>query len=119
MATMLAVRRRAVCALALLALLCGCGCGATGDVNVPVEVSCLNTNGKLSWRVAGGKPSTWRECPQAVKDFGGQWRRCWQQFPLHLCRFGVPGEVLEWELPCISANGGRRRCCVHDALYGG
>ncbi|RNE99144.1 mucin-like glycoprotein [Trypanosoma conorhini] len=73
----LAVRRRAVCALALLALLCGSVCGAgteesqkTGDVNVSVEVSCPDTNGMLSWRVAGEKSSTWRECPQAVKDFG-------------------------------------------------
>ncbi|RNE97347.1 mucin-like glycoprotein [Trypanosoma conorhini] len=80
MAMTLAVRRCAVCALALLALLSGCCpsvCGAnaeeaqtTGDVNVSVEVSCPNTNGKLRWRVAGGKPPNWRECPQAVEDFG-------------------------------------------------
>ncbi|RNE97349.1 uncharacterized protein Tco025E_09485 [Trypanosoma conorhini] len=78
--TTLAVRRRAVCALALLALLallCGSVCGAgtekaapTGDVNVSVELSCPDTNGMLSWRVAGEKSPTWRECPQAVKDFG-------------------------------------------------
>ncbi|RNE98067.1 uncharacterized protein Tco025E_09309 [Trypanosoma conorhini] len=71
----LTVRRRAVCALALLALLCGgcvsfvCGADAeeaqtTGDVNVSVEVSCPNTEKKLSWRVAGeGGSAAWNTCP--------------------------------------------------------
>ncbi|RNE96469.1 mucin-like glycoprotein, partial [Trypanosoma conorhini] len=70
--TTLAVRRRAVCALALLALLCGCCCGAgteeaATEVKVSVEVSCPKTDGKLFWRVAGkGDSAAWRECPQAV-----------------------------------------------------
>ncbi|RNE96255.1 mucin-like glycoprotein [Trypanosoma conorhini] len=71
----LTVRRRAVCALALLALLCGgcvsfvCGADAeeaqtTGDVNVSVEVSCPNTEKKLRWRVAGeGGSAAWNTCP--------------------------------------------------------
>ncbi|RNE95861.1 uncharacterized protein Tco025E_09893, partial [Trypanosoma conorhini] len=29
-----------------------------------------NTDGKLRWRVAGGQPSTWKECPQAVTGAG-------------------------------------------------
>ncbi|RNE98817.1 mucin-like glycoprotein [Trypanosoma conorhini] len=73
----LTVRRRAVCALALLALLCASVCGAIAEgpaanVNVSVEVSCPNTNdNKLRWRVAGEKTPTWKECPQAVKGAGG------------------------------------------------
>ncbi|RNE97650.1 mucin-like glycoprotein [Trypanosoma conorhini] len=76
--TTLAVRRRAVCALALLALLCGCCCASvcganadesrtTGVVNVLVDVSCPATGNKLRWRVAGkGDSAAWRECPQTV-----------------------------------------------------
>ncbi|RNE95223.1 putative mucin-like glycoprotein [Trypanosoma conorhini] len=77
----MAVRRRAVCALALLALLCGCGANAegaqtTGDVNVSVhvsvEVSCSATGNELRWRVADkGDSTAWRECPQAVTGAGG------------------------------------------------
>ncbi|RNE99256.1 mucin-like glycoprotein [Trypanosoma conorhini] len=71
--TTLAVRIRAVCALALLALLCGCCapsvCGATtaAKVNVSVEVSCPNDAKKLRWRVADRSNSGWEECPQAVE----------------------------------------------------
>ncbi|RNE96619.1 uncharacterized protein Tco025E_09691, partial [Trypanosoma conorhini] len=72
----LTVRRRAVCAVALLALLCSSVCGANAEgpaanVNVSVEVSCLNTEKKLRWRVAGKSNSDWKECPQAVKGAGG------------------------------------------------
>ncbi|RNE96481.1 uncharacterized protein Tco025E_09725 [Trypanosoma conorhini] len=73
MAMTLTVRRRAVCALALLALLCASVCGATAAeaaTKVSVEVSCPNTDGKLSWRVAGEKSPTWKECPQAVTGAG-------------------------------------------------
>ncbi|RNE95013.1 putative mucin-like glycoprotein [Trypanosoma conorhini] len=73
----LTLRRRAVCALALLALLCGCcasfvcGANAEKEVDVPVEVSCPDTNdNKLRWRVAGKGRSEWKECPQAVTDAG-------------------------------------------------
>ncbi|RNE97357.1 mucin-like glycoprotein [Trypanosoma conorhini] len=72
----MAVRRRAVCGLALFALLCGCCapsvCGvsaeeAAANVNVSVEVSCPNAAKKLRWRVADRSNSGWEECPQAVK----------------------------------------------------
>ncbi|RNE94955.1 mucin-like glycoprotein [Trypanosoma conorhini] len=67
----LAVRRRAVCALALLALLCGPVCGATKEeaatnVKVSVEVSCPNAEKKLGWRVAGD--TSWTQCPQTVEE---------------------------------------------------
>ncbi|RNF04683.1 mucin-like glycoprotein [Trypanosoma conorhini] len=67
--TTLAMRRRAVCALALLALLCGCTsvCGANAaeaapkcNVSVPVDVSCQRTGGNLSFRVRGNE--TWVAC---------------------------------------------------------
>ncbi|RNF12040.1 mucin-like glycoprotein [Trypanosoma conorhini] len=86
----LTVRRRAVCALALLALLCGCCapsvCGATGarvaattakhtsppavlrkewqPVNVSVEVSCADSGNKLSWRFSS--TAAWEKCAAAV-----------------------------------------------------
>ncbi|RNE96284.1 mucin-like glycoprotein, partial [Trypanosoma conorhini] len=70
----LTVRRRAVCALALLALLCGCCasfvCGANaGEVNVFLEVSCPDTGNKLRWRVAGEK--TWQACSFGMDDVLG------------------------------------------------
>ncbi|RNE98621.1 mucin-like glycoprotein [Trypanosoma conorhini] len=72
MAMTLAVRRRAVCALALLALLCGCCCApsvwagtaAKKEVNVPVEVSCAGSDNKLRWRFPG--KSEWTQCAAAV-----------------------------------------------------
>nr|AGN32981.1 mucin-like glycoprotein [Trypanosoma rangeli] len=66
------VRRRAVCALAVVAVLCGCFssvCGATNTgvyavpgmfKEVPVEISCAGSDEKLSWRVLGG--SEWAQC---------------------------------------------------------
>ncbi|RNE99075.1 mucin-like glycoprotein [Trypanosoma conorhini] len=72
--TTLAVRRRVVCALALLALLCGCCasfvCGANPEeVNVLLEVSCPNEKKKLRWRVAGEE--TWQNCSFGVNDMFG------------------------------------------------
>ncbi|RNE95229.1 mucin-like glycoprotein, partial [Trypanosoma conorhini] len=72
MATMLAVRRRAVCALALLALLCGCcapsvcGTATATKVKVLLEVSCADSEKKLRWRVAGEE--TWQKCSFGVED---------------------------------------------------
>ncbi|RNE94957.1 mucin-like glycoprotein, partial [Trypanosoma conorhini] len=81
MAMTLTVRRRAVCALALLALLCGCcapsvcvTAAAAAEVKVPVsvEVSCPDTNGKLSWRVADKSNSAaWNTCPTTPEDLCG------------------------------------------------
>ncbi|RNE96150.1 mucin-like glycoprotein, partial [Trypanosoma conorhini] len=89
--TTLTVRHRAVCALALLVLLCGCCCapsvcGATGapaaattakrasppavlpkewqPVNVSVEVSCADSDNKLSWRFS--RETAWKKCAAAV-----------------------------------------------------
>ncbi|RNE99412.1 mucin-like glycoprotein [Trypanosoma conorhini] len=70
-------RRRAVCALALLALLCGCCCasfvcGATNaaaskkEVNVSLEVSCPNSEKKLSWRVVGA--TSWTQCTAPLES---------------------------------------------------
>ncbi|RNE95362.1 mucin-like glycoprotein [Trypanosoma conorhini] len=74
MATTLAVRRRAVCALALLALLCGAGTVAPAEappVIVSVEVSCLSTEQKLSWRFSGkGHSADWRKCHSTPDVFG-------------------------------------------------
>ncbi|RNF27617.1 mucin-like glycoprotein [Trypanosoma conorhini] len=70
MAMTLTVRRRAVCALALLALLCGAGtvaAAAAPPVIVAVEVSCASADRKISWRVAGETTSAWKECPEAVE----------------------------------------------------
>ncbi|RNE95897.1 mucin-like glycoprotein [Trypanosoma conorhini] len=75
--TTLTVRRRAVCALALLALLCGCCCasvcGATAgeaapkcNVSVPVEVSCRGTGENLRFRVRGNE--TWVTCALDAED---------------------------------------------------
>ncbi|RNE95880.1 mucin-like glycoprotein [Trypanosoma conorhini] len=69
--TTLAVRRRAVCALALLALLCSSVCGATAEgaaanVKVPVEVSCPNGAKKLSWRFVGA--TSWTPCTASLES---------------------------------------------------
>ncbi|RNE99177.1 mucin-like glycoprotein [Trypanosoma conorhini] len=68
------VWRRAVCALALLALLCGCGCASVRaeatKVNVSVEVSCPNAEKKLSWRVAGISNSAWSTCSTTPEGAG-------------------------------------------------
>ncbi|RNE95918.1 hypothetical protein TraAM80_10097, partial [Trypanosoma rangeli] len=68
---MATVRRRAVYALAVLALLCGCFsvCGATSSEFYAVEVSCPNGEGKLSWRVSG-RSTSWTLCPEPV-DYHG------------------------------------------------
>ncbi|RNE94940.1 mucin-like glycoprotein [Trypanosoma rangeli] len=69
---MATVRRRAVYALAVLALLCGCCssvCGATSSEFYAVEVSCQNNEGKLSLRFPGEASSDWKECPQAVNYY--------------------------------------------------
>ncbi|RNE96036.1 mucin-like glycoprotein [Trypanosoma conorhini] len=80
MAMTLTVRRRAVCALALLALLCGGCCGATGvgagapatpSVSVAVEVSCPNGAKKLSWRFSGKSGSDWTPCPNTPEVVAG------------------------------------------------
>ncbi|RNE95403.1 mucin-like glycoprotein [Trypanosoma rangeli] len=75
---MATVRRRAVWALAVLAVLCGCCfsvCGATSpneevEVMVQVDVSCLGIEGKLSWRVSGKSDSEWTECSKPVNYDG-------------------------------------------------
>ncbi|RNE95452.1 mucin-like glycoprotein, partial [Trypanosoma conorhini] len=72
----LTVRRRAVCALALFALLSGCcpsfvcGAATAAKVKVSVEVSCPTAGNKLRWRVADKSNSGWKECPQAVTGAG-------------------------------------------------
>ncbi|RNE98556.1 uncharacterized protein Tco025E_09413 [Trypanosoma conorhini] len=82
MVTTLAVRRRAVCGLALLALLCGCcapsfvcaaaaAAGAAeapgnpppdvgGKIFLPVDVACELSEGRLRWRLAGEED--WENC---------------------------------------------------------
>ncbi|RNE98412.1 hypothetical protein TraAM80_08791 [Trypanosoma rangeli] len=68
---MATLRRRAVYALAVLALLCGCCfsvCGATLSGSDAVDVLCQNNKGKLSWRVSG--KSNWKECSQVVNYDG-------------------------------------------------
>ncbi|RNE95379.1 mucin-like glycoprotein [Trypanosoma conorhini] len=72
------VRRRAVCALALLALLCGCCCASVSGAtkapavgalaNVSVQVACANDNNKLRWRFPG--ETAWKECAAAVEAHG-------------------------------------------------
>ncbi|RNE95126.1 hypothetical protein TraAM80_10384 [Trypanosoma rangeli] len=67
---MATVRRRAVYALAVLALLCGCCssvCGAATS-NVKVDVLCPSNKGKFSWRVSG--ENDWTECLQTVNYDG-------------------------------------------------
>ncbi|RNE96817.1 mucin-like glycoprotein [Trypanosoma conorhini] len=72
------LRHRAVCALALLALLCGCSfvCGANaegaveasdnpppdvgGKIFLPVDVACKSSEGKLRWRFPGEEG--WKIC---------------------------------------------------------
>ncbi|RNE95080.1 hypothetical protein TraAM80_10411 [Trypanosoma rangeli] len=69
---MTTVRRRAVYALAVLALLCGCCssvCGATTS-SEKVNVLCPNNEGKICWRVSGEGSSDWKECSQAVNYDG-------------------------------------------------
>ncbi|RNE96250.1 mucin-like glycoprotein, partial [Trypanosoma conorhini] len=72
MAMAMTVRRRAVCALALLALLCGSVCvtaaaaSAEEEVDVSVEVSCADSEQKLSWRLPG--EAAWQKCAITVKD---------------------------------------------------
>ncbi|RNE95739.1 mucin-like glycoprotein [Trypanosoma rangeli] len=71
---MATVRRRAVCALAILALLCGCCslvCGAkpTAKKVVSVQVSCAGADRKASWRVPGEQK--WEKCGITVDDSMG------------------------------------------------
>ncbi|RNF00102.1 mucin-like glycoprotein [Trypanosoma conorhini] len=69
----LKLRRRAVCALALLALLCApsvCGTAtnteaAAADVNVSVEVPCAGDGQNVSWRFPG--ESGWTPCAAATE----------------------------------------------------
>ncbi|RNE98714.1 mucin-like glycoprotein, partial [Trypanosoma conorhini] len=96
----LTVRRRAVCALALLALLCSSFvCGATNakeeeEVNVSVDVSCPNAAKKLRWRIADKSNSDWNECPQAVKSAGSIEGDAYRNT---LCHFA--GSVYMWKFP--------------------
>ncbi|RNF01493.1 mucin-like glycoprotein [Trypanosoma conorhini] len=69
----LTVRRRAVCALALLALLCGCCCAtaaaassAEEEVDVSVQISCADSDNKLSWRFPG--EGAWQKCAFTVDE---------------------------------------------------
>ncbi|RNE95760.1 mucin-like glycoprotein, partial [Trypanosoma conorhini] len=126
MAMTLAVRRRAVCALALLALLCGCCapsvCVATtaAKVNVSVEVSCPNDAKKLRWRVAGKSNSAaWKECPQAVEGAQSSESAAYgnvlcllagsaylEKFPAGNCRASQPTEgtdAVAFRLACTAA----------------
>ncbi|RNE94987.1 mucin-like glycoprotein [Trypanosoma rangeli] len=67
---MATVRRRAVYALAVLALLCGCCssvCGATTSSKVKANVLCPSKGGKVRWRVSG--ESNWKECHNNLKHF--------------------------------------------------
>ncbi|RNE96034.1 mucin-like glycoprotein [Trypanosoma rangeli] len=92
---MATVRRRAVYALAVLALLCGCCssvCGAATS-NVKVDVSCQNNEGKLSWRVPG--ENNWRECPQTVNDYGPR----------------------KAEMTSAGSNGSESICLLAESLY--
>ncbi|RNE97556.1 mucin-like glycoprotein [Trypanosoma conorhini] len=73
MAKMAAVRRRAVCALALLALLCGPFCVAAAaassaeeEVDVSVQISCADSDNKLSWRFPG--EGAWQKCAFTVDE---------------------------------------------------
>ncbi|RNE95396.1 mucin-like glycoprotein [Trypanosoma rangeli] len=70
---MATVRRRAVWALAVLAVLCGCCfsvCGATPPkMNVKVEVSCPKEGEKISLRFSGDENSEWKECSKAVNYY--------------------------------------------------
>ncbi|RNE97051.1 mucin-like glycoprotein [Trypanosoma rangeli] len=72
---MATVRRRAVCALAVLVLLCGCCfsvCGATPEqerealVDVFMEFSCQDSENKLSWRL--NSKHEWRKCALDVNS---------------------------------------------------
>ncbi|RNE94882.1 hypothetical protein TraAM80_10524 [Trypanosoma rangeli] len=68
---MATVRRRAVYALAVLALLCGCCssvCGATSSGKV--DVLCPSNEGKICWRVSSEGSSDWKECSQKVNYEG-------------------------------------------------
>ncbi|EAN96703.1 mucin-like glycoprotein [Trypanosoma cruzi] len=78
MMTMMTVRRRAVCAVLFLGLLCCCcssvcvtAAGSPGHVSgdadtvvVPVDVSCPQSDGSLSYRVRGGVWA-WTKCSAA------------------------------------------------------
>ncbi|EAN91659.1 hypothetical protein TcCL_NonESM04866 [Trypanosoma cruzi] len=78
MMMMVMVRRRAVCAVLFLALLCCCCSsvcvtaagspghvsGDAGTVVVPVDVSCAQSDGSLSYRVHGGVWA-WKKCSVA------------------------------------------------------
>ncbi|KAF5222386.1 hypothetical protein ECC02_004667 [Trypanosoma cruzi] len=78
MMTMVTVRRRAVCAVLFLGLLCCCcssvcvtAAGSPGHVSgdadtvvVPVDVSCPQSDGSLSYRVRGGVWA-WTKCSAA------------------------------------------------------
>ncbi|RNE99036.1 mucin-like glycoprotein [Trypanosoma conorhini] len=88
--TTLAVRRRAVCALALLALLCGCCapsvCGANaegtagspgnppsdveGKIFLPVDVACGLSEEKLRWRFPG--ETDWNNCATDASELEGE-----------------------------------------------
>ncbi|RNF00610.1 mucin-like glycoprotein [Trypanosoma rangeli] len=74
---MATVRCRAVCALAVLALLCGC-CStvceevaptipdAVGKVWLQVEVSCRRTDEELRWRLSG--ETVWQTCATVTEE---------------------------------------------------
>ncbi|RNF10075.1 uncharacterized protein Tco025E_06907 [Trypanosoma conorhini] len=104
MAMMPTLRRRAVCALALLALLCGlCCCASVGDTaatatatEVTVEVSCSNTGDKLSWRFPG--EAAWTPCRSS--EMGERNMDC-----LHLCE-DAEEQFEEWRCAtaCAGAN---------------
>ncbi|RNF04597.1 mucin-like glycoprotein [Trypanosoma conorhini] len=70
---MATVRRRAVCALALLALLCGSFCATAvaassveEEVDVSVQISCADSDNKLSWRFPG--EGAWQKCAFTVRE---------------------------------------------------
>ncbi|RNF00031.1 uncharacterized protein Tco025E_08920, partial [Trypanosoma conorhini] len=106
MAMMPTLRRRAVCALALLALLCGlCCCASVGDTaatatEATVEVSCSNTDKKLSWRFPG--EATWTPCRSF--EMGERNVHCW-----HLCR-DAEEQFEEWR--CATACAGANESAV-------
>ncbi|RNE95005.1 putative mucin-like glycoprotein, partial [Trypanosoma conorhini] len=117
MAMTLTVRRRAVCALALLALLCSSFvCEAnpdesqtTGDVNVSVEVSCPTAGNKLRWRLSGTSNSSWAPCPFEIGNFlnGGS-----DKVGASLCLFA--GSLYEDPASNVKAN-----CPSFDSAAGG
>ncbi|RNE97050.1 uncharacterized protein Tco025E_09760 [Trypanosoma conorhini] len=98
----LTVRRRAVCALALLALLCGCCasfvCGATGSEpsTVPVQLACKREGELFLWRFPG--EGNWTPCTKDVRR--GRFLEC-----SALCH-DVEEQYQDWECAtaCAGAN---------------